>query len=219
MELVGIEQARMFKALLFDQPDVPGPWRKTNWEKREYEPLDSYVATSTISAIEREGLLQQLKTPMETCFRGPAYDFDDGTLTEEWMCSFRYNNKDEKQKGKKGPSDDDVRNLLCAQTLEVVLGEVQDRVCTDSGVLEARPLNLDPLTTREQLVWGIDCSCRRLVEVAIVEKMREAATGKGGAELAKFIQYRPLPAINAQPPDLAHSMLAVTKYVIEYSLI
>ena len=92
---------------------------------------------------------------------------------------------------------------------------LQDRVCTDANVLGEDPLNLDPQTTREQLVWGIDCSCRRLVEVAIIEKVGEAAAGgKSGSVLAKFIQYRLLPAINAQPAEAAHSMLAVTEYML-----
>ena len=198
------EKAGLLKTALSDQPMVSGPWRKSPADQREYEKLDEYIATKTISTSEQSSVLEQLTTTLTTGFRGPAYNFDDGQLTEEWMCSFQ----DMKQVG---PTDDDVIRVLTAHTLEVLLDTVQDRVCTDLNILEPDPLNIDSTSCKEQLVWGIDCSCRRLIEIVIISKTQN----NGGSEEAvrKFIAYRLLSAINAQMPEDAHNMLKVAEYM------
>jgi len=203
------KKTSLLRAALEHQPAVGGPWRKTPVEKRDYEKLNDYVVTATIPPGEQVLLLQQLNTPMETCFRGPAYNFDDGQLTEEWMCSFR----DHRQAG---PTDDDVVKVLTTQTLELMLGMVQDRVCTGMKILESDPLNLDSASCCEQLVWGIDCACRRLVEISIQSRMGGA--GQGDAQMKEalrgFVESRLLPAINGQIPDRAHSMLDVVEKMV-----
>jgi len=125
------------------------------------------------------------------------------------MCSF----KDTKQAG---PTDDDVVKVLTLQTLELVLGMVQDRVCTEMKILESDPLNLDSTSCCERLVWGIDCACRRLVEICIQSRMDAEAEGdvKMKAAVHRFIETRLLPAINCQTPERAHSMLDVAEYMM-----
>ena len=211
--LIGRKKVLLLKSALQDQPVVEGTWRKAPVDQREYETLSDYVVTSTIPPAEQRLLLEQLNTPMETCFRGPAYNFDDGQLTEEWMCSF----KDQKQAG---PTDEDVIKVLTSQTLEQLLGMVQDRVCTEMKILESDPLNLDATSCREQLVWGIDCACRRLVEITVQARVDQQAEGGGSGSgsgrdaVHKFIESRLLPAINHQAPERAHSMLDVAAYMM-----
>ena len=106
--------------------------------------------------------------------------------------------------------------------MEIMIGQVQDRVNTQTGVLDAEPVNLGS-RLKEVPVWGIDCYTRRMVELAILDHdaiLHDApndSTGAEGsssfdipkgkeAEIRKFIEKRLLPAINSQSLERAHNM-------------
>ena len=203
--LFGREKAKLFKSVLDDQPKVSGSWRKTQGEHRKYDVLTQYAVTSTIPESEQLEVLQQLKTPLQTGFRGPAYNFDDGQLTEEWMCSF-------KDKNQVGPTDEDIIKVLTHQSLEILLGRIEDKVCTELKILDSDPLNLYPSLCCEQLVWGIDCACRKLIEMSIKLRVTQEECDLHEA-LKTFIERRLLPAINAQKVDQANNMLTVAIYM------
>ena len=69
-------------------PSIPGKWRKEPYASRVYDPIDSYVVTSTLGKDEADDLLRMLETPLDG-FLGQAYNYDDHSLTEEWMVTFK----------------------------------------------------------------------------------------------------------------------------------
>lgn len=87
--------------------------------------------------------------------------------------------------------------------LEIMLVTVQDRVCTESNVLECIPLVLNK-DIKEVPVWGIDSYTRRMVEMILEDKISECY--RSDILIKRFIEKRLLPAINAQSPELAHNM-------------
>ncbi len=205
--IISQHKVNLLKKIVGDHPSVIGSWKKTPDTQRVYNHIEDYVVTCTIPEFEQNCVLSQLKSSLPTEFRGPAYDFDDGQLTEEWMCSF-------KDKNQNGPTDDDVIKVLTKQTLENLLGSVQDRVCTELGALQCEPLyNANKESCHEQLVWGIDCATRYLIEVNIRLRIGKDLCNIDHS-LHRFIDSRLLPAINAQPPKRAHNMLDVASYMV-----
>jgi hypothetical protein len=69
-------------------PLIPGKWRKEAYPPRVYDPVSDYVVTSTIGHCEGEELLRLLDTPLNG-YLGQAYNYDDHSLTEEWMLTFK----------------------------------------------------------------------------------------------------------------------------------
>lgn len=63
------------------QPVVSGKWRKDAYTPRQYEFLNKYAVTTTVSEEEGEILKEQLITPLDG-FLGQAYNYDDHGLTE-----------------------------------------------------------------------------------------------------------------------------------------
>ena len=122
--------------------------------------MTDYSTTSNIGDEEGTQLRAQLVTPLDG-FLGQAYNYDDHDLTEEWMVTFQ-------DKSSAGPSEDDVIRTQLESLLEIMKVAVQDRVCTETGVLQRLPLVLGK-DIKEVPVWGIDCYTRRMVEMALAE--------------------------------------------------
>lgn len=71
-----------------DLPMLPGKWRKEAYAPRVYDAITDYVVTSTIEHSEGADLLALLDTPLNG-FLGQSYNYDDHSLTEEWMVTFK----------------------------------------------------------------------------------------------------------------------------------
>eukprot|EP01038_Epipyxis_sp_PR26KG_P004388 gene4388-6204_t len=182
---------------------LPGKWRKTPYAPRKYERLEKYVTTNHISYSEGEELLQQLDTPLDG-FLGQAYNYDDHGLTEEWMVSFK--------DGKSLASDDEVIRTQIVSLIDIMIVQVQDRVCTENGVLRRNPLQLGTVL-KEMPVWGLDSYTRRMIEIAIEDRV---ASEKVDEEtIAVYIKRKLLPAINAQLPHQAHMMPNALNSIIQ----
>ncbi|KAL3919748.1 MAG: hypothetical protein SGILL_003598 [Bacillariaceae sp.] len=117
-------------------------------------------------------------------------------------------------------SDDGVIKAQVAATMQSLLMGVQDKVMTDTGVLEQQELksanweagadsnDMDTTTTQpvkreaeivEQPVWGMDCYTRRNVSICL-------ETEFDGDTVHTFVEKWLLPAINACPVDLAYNL-------------
>ena len=210
------------------QPIMPGKWHKEAYPKRIYTELTDYTVTPFVSDEEANAINNQLLTTMDG-FLGPAYNYDDHGLTEEWMVTFT----DSKSEA---PSDDEVIRVQCSSLLEILTSQVQDRVCNENGVLHAEPVGLNSGKLKQAQVWGIDCYTRRMIEIAIEDRvgkvihtkskeLRTSAAGNAfhdvseGAfteeEMYIWLERILLPSINAQPVHLAHNMLHVTNDLLE----
>jgi hypothetical protein len=183
---------------------MSGRWRKEPFPPRKYEQLNDYAVTTTIPDDEGNTLRGQLITPLNG-FLGQAYNYDDHCLTEEWMVTFK--------DGEAGASEDDVIRTQIESLMEIMLVQVQDRNCTESGIL-SRPKPRLGEQLKEAPVWGIDCYTRRMVELAVEDHVVPAALNN---ELAvkTFIEKYLLPSINAQSPDKAHSMSCAVTHLAE----
>lgn len=183
---------------------MPGKWRKEPFSRRVYEPLQSYVVTNSIQNEEGSQLLEQLKTPLNG-YLGQAYNYDDHDLTEEWMQNFQ-------DKGSSKPSDDDVIRTQIVGLMDIVIAQVQDRICNREDVLSKAPLLLGK-DLKEAPVWGVDCYTRRMIELSIEDHL--PASSWTTFSVIKFIEKTLLPAINAQPSDKAHNMTESLHYIIQ----
>lgn len=140
-------------------PILNGKWKKENYNPRSYLNLNRFAITSSLDNIESSQLLQQLDTPL-VGFLGQAYNYDDHSLTEEWMLSF----SDPKMKE---VQDDDVIRTQVFSLLEILGVAVQDRVCNENNVLQKESVGLNSGILKEIPVWGIDSYTRRMIEIAI----------------------------------------------------
>lgn len=183
---------------------ISGKWRKEPYAARSYEYLTDYAVTANVGEEEGKQLRQQLVTPLNG-FLGQAYNYDDHDLTEEWMVTFQ-------DKGSKGPSDDDVIRTQLESLLEIMMVAVQDRVCTETGVLQRAPLQLG-VDIKEVPVWGIDCYTRRMVEMAIEDRVDSER--RDAKSIKKFIERALLPTINDQPSDKAHDMTNTVNAILQ----
>ena len=182
---------------------MQGKWRKEPFTARVYEPIDNYVVTQSIKPEEGEKLLEMLKTPLNG-YLGQAYNYDDHGLTEEWMTTFA-------DRQTNAPSDKDVIRTQLVSLLEIMMVQVQDRVCTEEKVLEREPLQLGK-DVKEVPVWGMDCYTRRMVELAIEDRV--PGSNRLPLAIQHFIEKTLLPAINDQPPNLAHDMKEALSAII-----
>jgi hypothetical protein len=183
---------------------MAGKWRKEPYAKRQYDYLMDYCVTQNVSEEEGRELKEQLDTPLDG-FLGQAYNYDDHDLTEEWMVTF-------KDKGAAGPSDDDVIRTQLESLMEIMLFAVQDRVCTETGVLKRPFLQLGK-DVKEVPVWGIDCYTRRMVEMSIEDRV--PAERRSEDRIREFVERRLLPAINDQAPLKAHDMTNSVSAIIQ----
>lgn len=188
-------------------PIISGKWRKEPYATRAYEYLTDYAVTGNIGEEEGKQLRQQLVTPLNG-FLGQAYNYDDHDLTEEWMVTFQ-------DKSSKGPSEDDVIRTQLESLLEIMMAAVQDRVCTETGVLQRAPLKLG-VDIKEVPVWGIDCYTRRMVEMAIEDRVPFAQ--RDAKTIKRFIERALLPTINDQAPEKAHDMTYTIMTILSVSI-
>ena len=102
------------------------------------------------------------------------------------------------------------------RTLCVVIQvAVQDRVCTQTGVLQKLALVLGS-DVKEVPVWGIDCYSRRMVEMAVEDRV--PSKRRDADKIRRFIERRLLPTINAQASDKAYNMVNSINAIIEVNL-
>lgn len=189
-------------------------WRKEPYRLREYDRIDNYVAASCVDKEDGEWLQSQLDTTLDG-YLGPAYNFDDRGLTEEWMLNFRDGQADP-------PSEDDVIRTQMECLMEILVGKVQDKVCNDMRVLDRELVGLGPML-KEKPVWGIDCNTNRTLELILEEAFeRSCDSDDGGNQLKyskalfkRFIERVLLPAMNAVPSSQAHKMEKVLEYIIK----
>ena len=173
------------------QPSVPGKWRKEPYPIREYERIENYITTDTISDSEAAKCLEQLDTPLYG-FLGQAYNFDDHDITEDWMLNF----KDDF--GRDAVSDDDIIRTQLSSLLDIIVSQVQDRVCTASSILQVPPVGLGE-QIKERLVWGIDCYTRRMVELVIDDYYTSRGLRYNDGQLDSFsMSTVPLPSVTGE---------------------
>ena len=204
---------KQMKKLLSERCDLPamtGRWREEPFPARDYVPLTTYRVTDNVTAQEANEVQSLLLTHLDG-FLGPAYNYDDCGLTEAWMVSFR-------DRSFVAPSADDVIRTQIESLMDIMLGQVQDRVCNELGVLKNAPLSLGAEII-EAPVWGIDSSTRRMVEMAIEDNCRfdqrsEAKRRAFRQSIHQFIDKKLLPAINAQSPHVAHQILYALNSII-----
>jgi molybdopterin/thiamine biosynthesis adenylyltransferase len=183
---------------------MPGKWRKEPFARRTYENLTEYKITSCIEPEEVQELKDLLQTPLNG-FVGQAYNFDDHDITEDWMCSFKDGTSTR-------PSEQDIIRTQTESLLDIMVQQVQERVCTDLGVLDVPPVGLGK-DLKEIPAWGIDCYTRKMVELAIEDRV--AAEKRTAKSVTYFIQRQLLPSINRIEASKAHDMSYALLAIIE----
>jgi hypothetical protein len=183
---------------------MPGKWRREPFSRRKYQQLEEYQITSCVEPAEVQELQQLLVTPLNG-FVGQAYNFNDHDLTEDWMCAF-------KDVGAGGPSESDIIRTQLESLLDLMVQQVQEKVCTLDGVLERPPVGLGK-DLKEIPVWGIDCYTRRMIELSIADNVDPSK--RNPLWERHFIERMLLPAINAQDSDKAHNMSYALRYIVE----
>lgn len=189
---------------------MPGKWRKEPFSRRVYDPISEYVVAGSVHSNEHTTLLNQLHTPLNG-YLGQAYNYDDHGLTEDWMLSFR-------DKKSSGPSDSDVIRTQLVSLMEIMIGQVQDRVCNECKVLEKLPLQFG-IDVKEVPVWGIDCYTRKMIELSIDNRLFHIAPllkkTCTSLTLKDFIERTVLPTINQQSPEEAHNLLLSIQAILQ----
>lgn len=185
-------------------PSVAGKWRRDPFAPRIYEPLEDYVVTTSVSEKEAIELKSQLNTTLHG-YVGQAYNYDDQGLTQEWMTSFR--------DGKtSGPSEDDVQRTQIVGLMEIMMMQVQDRVCNELQVLDSQPLVLGK-DVIEKPVWGIDSNTRCMIELLLEEKLMKDQ--RPPLLVKEFIERALLTTINRQDVSQAHNLSNSLQAIIQ----
>lgn len=167
----------------------------------------------------------ELRTTLKDSFVGLAYSYDDTGQSEGWMKSILGDKKSERQKAALALAlDDGVIQAQVRASMQTLLIGVQDRVMTETGVLEQRELRSANWETEaengseqlastgtvskpeivEQPVWGIDCYTRRNISIALETEFPPDM-------VLTFVEKWLLPAINACPVDLAYDLANATR--------
>ena len=60
---------------------------------------------------------------------------------------------------------------MSSSLLDILTSQVQDRVNNETGVLSQPPVGLYSGKLREAQVWGIDCYTRRMLEIAVEDRV------------------------------------------------
>lgn len=225
-------------------------WRKSPFPERKYERLSSDVVCAGLSAVDERIATYELRTNLPDSFIGLSYRYDDTGQSEAWMKSVvdETGFLAQQQKGKFSTSrknavrqaaaamasDEGVIRAQVAASMQNLLIAVQDRVLTETHVLEQPELRsanwiedsrdefpsdepiadvsveaaLDSEEQKpevvEQPVWGIDCYTRRNICVCL-ETEFDSETA------LLFVEKWLLPAINACPSDLGHEISNATR--------
>jgi hypothetical protein len=95
------------------QPILQGRWRKEAYAPRKYETLTDYVFTNSIPVEAANDLQHQLQTPLDG-FLGPAYNYDDNVLTEEWMITFNDGTTNK-------PSENDIIRFQIEGLVDIII--------------------------------------------------------------------------------------------------
>lgn len=189
-------------------------WKKEPYKLRKYDRISEYVPASCVDELDSADLQSQLVTTLDG-YMGPAYNYDDTSLTEEWMVNFRDGMAEP-------PSVDDVIRTQIECLVEIMVGQVQDMVCNDLKVLAIEPVGLGA-RLQEKPVWGIDCNTNRTIELVLEEAYVQSSSGGADSEplpfsnalFRRFIERVMLPAINAVQSNLAHRMDMVLRHIIQ----
>ena len=118
------------------------------------------------------------------------------------------------QDGKDKATDEEIVKTQIESLLDIMMVQVQDRVCTTDNVLNREPLQLG-VHIKEVPVWGIDCYTRRMVELSIEDHGKELFNLK---TVHTFIEKRLLPTINAQSSDTAHNMSVALEAILAHPI-
>ena len=122
-------------------------------------------------------------------------------------------------------SEDDVIRTQLIGLLDVLLGQVQDRVCNSNGALDIPPIGLGP-RLKEAPVWGIDSYTRKMIELIITDNYSILCTTQPSSLLSplslkgvisEYIERKLLPAINRQSADEAHNIIYALNDIIHVS--
>ena len=122
-------------------------------------------------------------------------------------------------------SEDDVIRTQLIGLLDVLLGQVQDRVCNSNGALDIPPIGLGP-RLKEAPVWGIDSYTRKMIELIIIDDYNTLCTTQSSSLLSplslkgvisEYIERKLLPAINRQSADEAHNIIYALNDIIHVS--
>ena len=114
------------------------------------------------------------------------------------------------QDGKDKATDEEIVKTQIESLLDIMMVQVQDRVCTTDNVLNREPLQLG-IHIKEVPVWGIDCYTRRMVELSVEDHAKELFDLK---TVHTFIEKRLLPTINAQSSETAHNMSIALEAIV-----
>jgi hypothetical protein len=190
-----------------------------------YERLKTDAVCAGLSELDERVALYELKTTLKDSFVGLSYTYDDTGQSEGWMQSV-LNEAGEQSEHQKAAlalaSDDGVIKAQVAASMQSLLIAVQDKVMTETAVLEQRELRSanweaqaetvteQVVSTRgigsspspeivEQPVWGIDRYTRRNISICL-------ETEFDSDTVLAFVEKWLLPAINACPADLAHDL-------------
>ncbi len=182
---------------------------------RQYDPICEYVPASCLSAEESQAVTKDLATNLDG-YIGPAYNYDDRKLTEEWMSNFQ-------ETSLVLPSAEEIIRMQLDNLMEIMISKVQDQVCNDLKVLSHDPVGLGQRLV-ERPVWGIDSHTNKMIRLIL-----EDFYWKRGAQVDSlpvpdvystdaytlFLERTLLPAINSVPVEHAHSMSYVFQSILE----
>lgn len=164
----------------------------------------------------------ELRTSLKDSFLGLAYTYNDTGQSEGWMKMLSEgDDQNEQEKAAAAlSSDDGVIKAQVEASMQSLLIAVQDRVMTETGVLEQKELRsanwesgiekvgeqvvstgdglVEPEIV-EQPVWGMDCYTRKNIAICLGTKFDNET-------VLVFLEKWLLPAINACPADLAYNL-------------
>jgi hypothetical protein len=163
----------------------------------------------------------ELRTSLQDSFLGQAYTYDDTGQSEGWMKSMLYETDEQNEKQKAASAlacDDGVIKAQVQASMQTLLIAVQDRVMTETGVLEQLELrssnwestqkenggcgmlsSVEYPEVVEQEVWGIDCYTHRNISICLETELDSDTA-------LVFLEKWLLPAINACPVDRASNI-------------
>lgn len=128
-------------------------WRDEPFPERKYERIDSDAVCSGLSKVDERIARYELRTNLPDSFMGQSYHYNDTSLSEVWMKSvvdetetIRVNKKEGNNKRAAAlamSADEGVTRAQVNATMQSLLVAVQDRVMTETKVLQQRELTSD----------------------------------------------------------------------------
>lgn len=214
-------ESRFLSSLLSHDP--PNRWRKEAFTLREYDPITEYVPTKSIDIDEGNSLLDSLNTNLDG-YIGPAYNYDDQLLTEDWMLNFQDSLVTRL-------SEDQFVRIQLENLLELMVNKVQDQVCNELGALCCEPIGLGSRLI-EKPVWGIDSHTVKTIQLILEDfylrnihpsSLSDVGFNSGSIsphpnrftieEFKRYLERTLLPTINSIPTGSAHSMKSVLETI------